>query len=74
MELAPHQQRVIGEKRELDDRLGKLVAFIDSAIFDGLDAEEQDRLRRQAACMADLSQILGERIAAFGEVKGQENA
>jgi uncharacterized protein len=65
---APHQQRVIDEKRELDEKLAKLSSFIDTpgSIFhrDLPDAERQ-RLYDQRAVMSHYSQILGERIAAF---------
>ena len=68
MELQPHQQRVVEEKRELDERLAKLVAFIENnPTFNStvLIEAERNRLRRQRVKMEELSQILGERIAAF---------
>lgn len=65
--LMPYQRRVIDEKAELDERLTKLVAFIEgSPVFSGLDADEQWRLGRQREAMDGYSRILGERIAAFG--------
>lgn len=63
--VPPHQQRVLDEKRELDDRLQKLVAFFSTPIFHGLPESEQIRLERQAVAMRTYSEILGERIAAF---------
>lgn len=43
--LAPHQQRVLDEKRELDERLAKLEAFIlDNPAWKALDKGEKDRL------------------------------
>lgn len=64
--MQPHQQRVIDEKTELDDKRDKLSAFIDgNAIFANLDDLEQGRLTRQLECMNEYSGILGERIAAF---------
>jgi hypothetical protein len=65
VDLAPHQQRVVDEKAELDERLEKLIAFTRTPIFAGLDAEERNRLDQQAATMAMYSDILGDRIAAF---------
>lgn len=65
--MQEHQKRVVAEKEELDGRLTKLIAFFDTAIFAGLDSEEQDRMRRQSAAMTDYSVVLGERIAAFAE-------
>jgi hypothetical protein len=63
--LAPHQQRVVDEKAELDERLAKLIPFLDTAIFAGLDDAEKSLLRQQSHAMACLSAILGERIDAF---------
>lgn len=60
-----HQQRVVDEKRELDVKLEKLVAFFDTETYQELDSEERYRLRRQANAMYSYSKILGERIAAF---------
>lgn len=64
--LPPHQQRVLDEKRELDERLSKLDAFIlDNPLFLQLPGDEQERLSRQSKAMAIYSEILGERIAKF---------
>lgn len=63
--LPPHQQRVLDEKQELDERLEKLLAFHSTPIFHGLPESEQIRLERQAVAMRTYSEILGERIAAF---------
>ena len=61
-----HQQRVLDEKRELDERLSKLDAFIlDNPLSLQLSGSEQERLARQSKAMAIYSGILGERIAAF---------
>jgi hypothetical protein len=66
MSLAPHQQRVVDEKTELDDKRTKLKAFINgNAIFAGLPADEKERLVRQHSCMTEYSEILDERIKAF---------
>ncbi|MGL4265202.1 MAG: crAss001_48 related protein [Afipia sp.] len=66
--FAPHQQRVVDEKRELDERIKKLTAFYSTSIFHGLPESEQSRLLRQGVAMRAYSEILGERIAAFSEV------
>ena len=63
--LPPHQQRVLQEKAELDERADKLSAFYSTAIFAGLPEPEQSRLVRQGAAMRAYSSILGERIVAF---------
>lgn len=67
--LAPHQQRVLDEKRELDERLAKLEAFIlDNPAWKALDKGEKDRLNLQAQAMTQYSKVLDERIAAFNLV------
>lgn len=61
----PHQQRVLEEKRDLDEKVAKLAAFFDGPIFAQLDGEEQVRLRYQVLAMSEYATVLGERIAAF---------
>jgi hypothetical protein len=64
--LAPHQQRVVDEKFELDTKIAALEDFLtNNAMFKKLDGGEQNRLVHQAVVMATYSDILGERIAAF---------
>ena len=65
--LAPHQQRVVQEKEELDEKLSKLSAFIDSPNFTITVKDEIEiaRLVCQEEIMKDYSKILAERIAAF---------
>ena len=65
MTLEPHQQRVLDEKTELDEKINKLVAFMETRVFDGLCQDEQDRMNRQCEAMLDYSRVLGERITAF---------
>jgi uncharacterized protein len=66
--MQPHQERVVAEKKELDEKLGKLKEFCfgsDTKIFASLDPHERDRLERQYDAMKLYSGILGERIANF---------
>lgn len=63
--LTPHQNRVVHEQKELDERLSRLRAFMGTPLFANLDAREQSRMARQARIMGDLSAVLGERIHAF---------
>lgn len=63
--MLPHQQRVVDEKTELDDKLTKLTAFFSNSIFLNLDSAEQVRLQTQAKHMQGYSDVLGERIVAF---------
>lgn len=63
--LAPHQQRVVDERADLEERREKLRAFIESSpVFDTLPEAERERLFRQHSCMADLTVILTQRINA----------
>jgi hypothetical protein len=60
------QERVITEKRELDNKLDKLQAFInEGTVYAQLPKEERSRLARQATVMIEYSQILADRIAKF---------
>lgn len=63
--MLPHQERVIAEKKELDERGNKLDQFILSEKFGTLPAAEQERMKRQLEIMGKYSEVLGERIAAF---------
>jgi len=66
-QLAPHQQRVVDEKRDLDEKLKKLTAFISSESFATIvqDDDERGRLVCQEEIMKDYSAVLAERIAEF---------
>ena len=63
--MKPHQERVLIEKNELDNKRHKLTAFIGGEMYRTLDAAEQSRLNRQLEAMTLYATILGERIAAF---------
>lgn len=65
--IPPHQQRVIDEQRELDEKLANLGDFIDgSPVFAGLPVSEQMDLKSQRTVMQTYSCILSDRIARFG--------
>ena len=63
--MEAYQERVVAEKRELDEKLAKLSAFGRTDLFASLPEGEQGRLNRQHAVMEEYSRILGERIEAF---------
>lgn len=63
--LPPHQQRVIDELSELNDKMVKLETFVDTPLFATLDEAERRRLMAQHGAMFAYSSILAERIAAF---------
>lgn len=60
------QERVIAEKAELDARLAKLNDFQNSEQWSGLDVYNRRLLTAQYHLMKCLSNVLAERIAAFG--------
>ena len=64
---APHQQRVIEEKRELDEKIQKLSAFIYSEKFVSIVSDDDERLRllQQDEVMRQYSRVLCNRIASF---------
>lgn len=64
--LQPHEQRVIDEKSQLDEKIARLADFsTNSERYRLLPAEEQCRLRQQLVMMELYSDLLGQRIAAF---------
>lgn len=63
--LPPHQQRVIGEKVQLDDKIEKLAAFSYTEQYKALSDEKRCLLCDQHAAMMQYADILGQRIAAF---------
>jgi hypothetical protein len=71
-ELSPHQQRVLNEKLELDEKINKLDAFFTTAVFRGLPGDEQFVLFRQIGAMRFYAEILEERIAGFFQMNYEE--
>jgi hypothetical protein len=63
--MQPHQERVVTEKKELDEKIDKLSVFIKGDIYKALPGAEQMRLNVQLQAMNGYSNVLGERIAAF---------
>ena len=70
MTLEPHEQRVVAEKAELDERLGKLQAFLVTQRCCELPFDDRCLLAQQALVMEQYSQILGKRIERFA-TKGE---
>ena len=63
--MKPYQERVVIEKKELDDKRAKLTNFMNGDIYLTLDKPEQYRLTRQLDAMNLYASMLGERISAF---------
>ena len=53
--MQPHQERVVVEKSELDEKSTKPNAFFNTPTFDKLSGEEKDRLHRQYELMVQYS-------------------
>lgn len=63
--MKPFQERVVTERNELDERIKRLIEFVDGSQFFQLPADERSRMRAQLATMKVYSRILGERIENF---------
>lgn len=63
--MLTHQERVVEEKRLLDEKLDKLREFVKGSVFKTIDEVEQTRLMRQEVIMGMYSGVLAERIVAF---------
>ena len=63
--MQPHQERVVTEKKELDEKIDKLKVFLLGETFSTLPEDEQMRLIDQKNVMQQYSEILRARIAAF---------
>ena len=67
MSLQPHQQRAVEEKRELDEKLHKLTAFLATAASAQVSLVEVRLLHEQLHHMLQYSRVLELRIRAFGD-------
>lgn len=63
--MQTYQERVVIEKKDLDEKRAKLSTFIDSQTFQELAEREQSLLKRQLEVMVAYSNVLAERIDRF---------
>lgn len=64
----PHQQRVVDERNELNEKADKLLEFIRiNPIFEELNERDKALLREQYQVMCKYQNILQERIANFNK-------
>lgn len=63
--LLPHQKRVVAERDNLMERLGKLTDFIAGPIFKQMPEVDQYLLCSQHQAMSEYERILGKRISRF---------
>ncbi len=64
-DLLPHEQRVVEELAQLDERMEKLQLFMTTDIYAGLKLPDQVLLRNQLAFMQEYAHILRQRIMRF---------
>lgn len=77
MPLQPHEERVIAEKRELDEKIAKLDTFIygkRNTVFQSLEQIDQSLLEEQFNVMRLYSELLRDRIARFKQKEGATHA
>lgn len=65
--MEAYQERVVNEKRELDEKMEKLDNFIKAPGFDGLPTMDSGLLKLQLGTMKIYSDILDVRIERFKE-------
>lgn len=63
--MQPHQQRVVTEQVELQEKLNKLYAFTVGDMFKPVPEAEQKLLNRQMQHMIEYNGVLLERIELF---------
>ena len=64
--MQPHEERVVKERDDLDEKIGKLCDFVGSSrIYKSLPEPEQSRLQVQLHYMQGYSHILHERVRNF---------
>lgn len=60
--LPAHVRRMVAELAELDDRHGKLAAFLKTSAFLGLSEADRNDLSQQFLHMADYGNVLRKRV------------
>jgi len=63
--MQPHEERVVKEQADLNEKINKLNAFIGGDIFNGLPEEDRALLEEQSRWMSAYSGVLRERIKRF---------
>lgn len=63
--MQAHQERVVAERADLDDKMDKLSKFLDTNTYYNLPEGEKGRLVEQLGIMNQYRDVLDRRIAAF---------
>lgn len=64
-QLAPYQQRVVDEKKDLDEKIEKIESFTGGEIFKSMPIRDRELLVEQRDHMLSYSRVLGARISRF---------
>ena len=70
--MLPHQERVVLEKQELDNKIDKLYVFIKSEKYKELDLIDQQLLATQFSLMLSYSATLSRRIETFQPITKEQ--
>lgn len=60
--MSDFKSRLLTEKLELDEKLGKLSSFVNDEAIKSIDPKQQELLAKQLPIMQLYSEILNERI------------
>jgi hypothetical protein len=63
--MEAYQERVVGEKVQLDEKIAKLREFFGTSTFGALPEKERRLMSLQHAAMLDYTVILGQRVTLF---------
>lgn len=63
--MLPYQERVVAERKQLNEKIAKLEAFVDGSTYIKLSEAEQDLLKQQLAAMRQYRYILALRVALW---------
>jgi len=63
--MEEYQIRVVEEKKDLDNKLMRLIEFMETGGFMSLSLDERGMMARQEMAMVAYSDVLSERIDAF---------
>lgn len=65
--MQPHQERVVTEKADLDEKISKLSGFMHGETYAELPAVDQGLLMVQIRAMKLYSETLSQRIQVFNQ-------
>ena len=60
--ISEYKKRAIEKRDQLQERIVRSIAFIDSDFFESVDESQQDMLREQVKVMSEYLAILNRRL------------